>query len=87
VPKRTDANQAIIVSALRQFGASVKDIHTVGGCFDFLCGYHGQDFKFEVKSDRGRLTKAEIEFHKSWRGSPVYVIHTFEEAIEIITED
>jgi hypothetical protein len=85
--KRTDSNQAVIVKALRQFGASVKDIHTIGGSFDILVGYFGKDYKFEIKSPGGRLTKDEVEFHKSWRGSPVYVIHTFEEAIEIIIEE
>ena len=84
--KRVDANQAQIVQQLRDFGASVKDIHEVKGCFDILAGYRGRDYKFEIKTEAGKLTTAEIEFQNSWRGSPVYVIHDIEEAIQILID-
>ena len=85
--KRVDANQSSIVAGLREFGASVKDVHTIGGFFDILAGFHGRDYKFEIKEESGRLTPAEIEFHKSWCGSPVYVIHSIEEAIQILCDE
>jgi hypothetical protein len=85
-PKRTDANQSEIVAGLRQFGASVKDFHEVKGCFDILAGYRGIDYKFEIKTESGKLTTAEIEFQKSWRGSPVYIVHSIEEAIAILCD-
>jgi len=84
--KRVDHNQAEIVRMLREFGASVKDIHVVPGCFDILVGYGGADYKFEVKAEGGKLTDAEIEFHKSWRGTPVYIIHSIEEAVQILID-
>jgi hypothetical protein len=84
--KRTDVNQSEIVAGLRQFGASVKDFHEVKGCFDILAGYRGKDYKFEIKTASGKLTTAEIEFQNSWRGSPVYVIHDIEQALQILCD-
>jgi hypothetical protein len=84
--KRTDSNQATIVAALRQFGASVWDLHTVGKGPDILVGYKGKSYPMEVKAPDGKLTPWEIEWRKKWRGN-YYIVHTFEEAIEIITEE
>ena len=88
MPKRTDSNQREIVEALRQFGASVIDTHTVGhGYVDINVGYHNRTYLFEVKTDSGRLTKDEKEFHGSWRGAPIYIIRNVEDAIRILEEE
>jgi hypothetical protein len=85
--KRTDANQAQIVAGLRQFGASVVDLHNVGhGCPDIIVGHHNKNFLLEVKCANGVLTPAEIEFRDSWRGS-YYIVRSIEDALQIICDD
>ena len=84
--KRTDANQPTIVASLRKFGASVQCTHTIGhGCPDLFVGYRLEIFAFEIKSPGGKLTPDEMEWRDMWRGN-YHIIHTFEEAIEVITE-
>ena len=85
MPKRTDKNQAEIIAGLRELGASIQDLHTVGhGCPDILVAYRWQLYLMEIKSVDGRMTPAEIVWRDNWRGS-YYIVHTLEEAIEIIT--
>ena len=84
--KRVDANQAQIVQQLRDFGASVLDLHTVGkGCVDILVGYRGRSYPMEIKTAHGKLTDAEEKFYDEWRGN-YYVIHDIEEAIQILID-
>ena len=87
-----DANQAQIVAALRQVGALVQHLHTVGGgCPDLLVGFRRRLVLLEVKdgsrkpSDR-KLTEAEQKFHALWRaaGLPVFVVENVEQALEAI---
>lgn len=86
--KRTDRNHREIVEALRQFGATVFDTHELGrGYVDICVGFGGRTYLMELKSEGGRLTEAEKQFRGSWRGSPIYIIHSVEEAIDIITEE
>ena len=86
MPKRTDSNQAQIIAALREFGASVQDLSSVGkGCPDLAVGFGGKTFLMEVKTDKGKLNPREEKWHSSWRGS-VHIIHDILEAIEIITQ-
>lgn len=79
MPKRTDANQAEIVAALRQAGASVAPTHGLGRGFpDLAVGFRGQNFLLEVKdgmkkpSER-KLTPDEERWHQGWRGQVVTV--------------
>jgi hypothetical protein len=86
MPKRVDANQAEIVRMLRDFGASVIDLHEVGrGCPDLLVGYRWRSYPMEVKSKGGKLTKDEIEFNDTWKGNH-YIIRSIEDAIQIIID-
>jgi hypothetical protein len=88
---KVDANQAEIVSALRKAGRSVVDLSAVGnGCTDLLVGWGGQMFGknilMEIKNDKAQksdrvLTKAQIDFHRDWRG-PIVVVETVEDALE-----
>ncbi len=87
---RVDANQAAIVSALRQVGAYVLFTFQLKNCFDLLVGYRGRTFLMEVKdpaqpASKRQLTAGEAKFKSEWRGSPYHVVHTVEEAIAIIT--
>ncbi len=89
-PRRTDANQAEIMAALRKIGASVQPIHTVGrGCPDLLVGYRGLNFVLEIKGGKNppskrKLTTDEQLWHSGWRGQ-VAVVNTVGEAIRHIT--
>ena len=75
--KRTDANQAAIVSELREIGASVLILASVGsGCPDLLVGWKGNNYLFELKNLAGRgnrLTPAETIFLTGWKGQAAIV--------------
>lgn len=86
---KIDQNQRAIVAALRDAGASVTHLHAVGkGCPDILCGFRGVNYAFEIKdgskppSDR-KLTPAQIEWHRAWRGH-LAVVLTAEDALRAI---
>lgn len=87
-PKRTDANQKIIVEALRRIGCSVYILSGVGhGCPDLLVGTHWQDpplnVLLEVKMGDEPLTEDERAFFETWQGL-VYIVRSPEQAIKIV---
>lgn len=87
--KRVDANQAEITEALRQVGASVQPIHTLGkGVPDLLVGYRGVNLVLEVKdgakpASAQKLTPDEANWHARWRGQ-VAVVRSVDEALAAI---
>ena len=86
---RTDGNQADIVNALRQIGASVATCHAVGQGFPDICvGWQGHTYLLEIKDPSKpvrdqRLTPSQVKFHASWRGH-VAIVKTVREALEAI---
>ena len=85
---RTDANQVEIVKALRDMGANVMILAQLGGGIpDLLCGYLGKTYLWECKVKGGGLTDDEAEFFANWRGGHAHVIHSAEEAVDIMLED
>ena len=87
---RTDANHARVVKALLDAGAFCQSLAAVGvGCPDILVGFRGETFLIEVKnpeappSDRV-LTDAQKKFHRLWRGRPIAVVETPDEALRVI---
>jgi hypothetical protein len=70
VAKRTDANQAKIMEALRKAGASVWDTHELGHGFpDLAVGWMGRTYLIEVKAGpHSPLTPDEVTWHGVWRG-------------------
>jgi len=100
MPKRTDANQKAIVSALRKAGYSVQSIHTVGqGAPDVIvggpipCPHCGAAFPqnrlIEIKNNslppsRRYLTPDEQAWHKNWRGQ-VHIVESADDALSIIS--
>ncbi|TGD82855.1 hypothetical protein [Hymenobacter wooponensis] len=87
---RVDANQPAVVQALRAIGASVLYTHQLKNCFDLLVGYRGRTFLIEVKDpeqppSKRQLTAGEEEFRSTWRGSPYHIVHTPDEAIQLVT--
>lgn len=82
---RVDANQKAIVRALRQAGATVQHLHTIGqGCPDLLVGFREDTFLLEVKTKRGKLTSDEADWHLMWRGSVVWIVRCVEDALAAI---
>ena len=87
---KVDANQAEIVEALRDAGASVRVLSSVGeGVPDTLIGFRGRNFLLEVKRPKARgqragtTTKPQDAFIAAWRGH-VAVVRTPEEALRAI---
>ena len=84
--KRVDANQPTIVAALRQVGAAVLDIHTVGhGAPDLVVWYRGLHL-LELKTAKGTLTSDEKRWHESWPG-PIHIVRDYREALRAIGAD
>jgi Holliday junction resolvase len=83
MPKRVDAPQREIVSALRKAGASVVSLASQGhGCPDLLVGVHGQTYLFEVKTEKGVLTPDQVKWFAAWRGW-AQVVRTVDDALYV----
>lgn len=86
---KVDANHTAIVKALRQVGATVQSLASVGGgCPDLLVGRQGMTYLLEVKdgakkpSER-KLTADELAWHLKWRGQ-VHVVESEKDALAAI---
>lgn len=78
-----DTNQQDIVNCYRRCGWSVAITSKVGDGFpDLVVANHGDDTLVEVKYKKGNLRKKQIDFIKNWRGKPVAIIRSVEEAVE-----
>jgi len=87
---RTDANQSVIVAALRAAGASVAITSGAGnGLPDLLVGWRGETILMELKDgdkppSAKQLTPAESYFVEHWRGRPVVVVESVEDALRAL---
>jgi hypothetical protein len=85
--KKTDANQASIIAVLREVGATVVDLSAVGkGVPDLLVGFRGATYLLEVKNVKGKnkTTPDQDVFYAWWRGGPVHIVRTADEALSAI---
>jgi hypothetical protein len=83
MPRRTDANQAEIVAALRGLGCAVLDLHGVGGGVPDLlvCSPDGRRlWLVEVKSAVGELSQRQRRWRLSWPGR-VVVYRTMDDVL------
>jgi hypothetical protein len=81
---RVDLVQAEIVACLRAAGCTVWSLAREGqGVPDILCGRAGQNYLLEAKSRAGKLTKCELEWHLTWRGS-VVVVRSVDDALRAV---
>ena len=82
---KVDANQAEIISLLRQVPGVTVEV--IGRPVDILIGYRGKNLLVEIKNKSGKdkLTDAQRKFIPDWTGQ-VRVAHTFEEILKLITE-
>lgn len=87
---KVDRNQAEIVKALRRFGCTVQPLHTIGkGCPDLLVGRCGRNILLEVKDSEKppsarALTPDQTEWLDAWRGEPVAVVETVDDALHAV---
>lgn len=87
---RVDANHIAVRAALGGMGATCQSLGMVGdGCPDFVVGYRGRTYLLEVKDGKRppserKLTAAQERWHSWWRGTPVRVVTSPEEAIEAV---
>ena len=82
---KVDANQALIVEALRRVGAHVACTHQLGGGFpDLVVSHWGKTYLVECKMPGASLTPDEARFHDEWAGY-VHIVTTPEQAIELVT--
>lgn len=86
---KVDRNQAEIVAALRQAGATVQPLHSVGqGCPDLLVGFRGRNVLIEVKDWKASpshraLTADQVEWHGGWKGQ-VAQVETVDAALAVV---
>jgi hypothetical protein len=72
--KRVDKNQAELVDYLRSNGLSVIHLHGVGkGVPDVAVGIGGLTMLAEIKTEKGKDTKAQTEMMKWWTGGKYYL--------------
>lgn len=88
---KIDSNQPDIIKALRQVGARVQPIHTVGkGCPDLLVAYRDRWHVLELKDgakvpSKQTLTEDEERWHDEFgQQAPVHVCNSVESALKVI---
>jgi hypothetical protein len=80
--EKRDANEPDIVRALEAAGRSVERLPGGRGRPDLLVGWGLSHVALlEVKAPKGVLEPAQAEWHRRWRGIPVVVVRTPEEAL------
>lgn len=88
--RKVDDNHGKVVEALRAQGATVQSLAAVGaGVPDLLVGYRGRTLLLEVKDgakvpSKQRLTEAEADWHRDWRGGPLDTVSSPEEALSVL---
>ena len=84
--KKVDKNQAVVVKALRDYGADVHLLHMVGaGIPDLLVAYEGQTILMEVKDGPDKkFTPDQIKFIAGWKGGHLYRVNSSEEALDVL---
>jgi Holliday junction resolvase len=86
IKAKKDANHNEIVKILEAGGVVVKDMSTQGRGFPDILAWHLDAwYLIEIKNpktDYGRkgLNKNQVDFLKDWKGGPVFIMRTNEEA-------
>lgn len=81
---KVDQNQAEIVSALRDYGATVTSLHRVGeGVPDLLVSFLGVWYLMEIKAGKGKTNDLQNEWIERQK-APVFIVRTPEDAVRIL---
>jgi hypothetical protein len=82
---KVDRNHVEIVKALRDYGAFVVSLASVGkGVPDLLVGYKRHTILIEVKFGNNKLTEDQIVFHGKWPGGVLAIVTDVESAIRVL---
>ena len=87
---KIDANQVEIVKALRQAGATVQSLASVGkGVPDLLIGFQGKTVLLEIKDgakvqSKQKLTQDQIDWHANWRGGTLATVDSIDAALRVL---
>mgnify|MGYP003346470125 CR=1 FL=1 len=82
---KVDQNHAEIVKALRDYGAMVWSLASVGkGVPDLLVTHNGTTILMEIKHGKNKLTLDQLKFHAEWTGSVLCVVTDVESAIRVL---
>jgi hypothetical protein len=91
---KVDRNHAEIRDGLRTIpGCTVRDTSGVGGGWpDLVVGYRGTTTLIEIKdgakvASARRLTEAQRSFAASWQGSPIWVVESVQQAIDVVIRE
>lgn len=82
---KRDKNEPVIFEALQMAGAMPIRI-SEKGLPDLAVLFRGETFWLEVKTDKGKLTPAQIDWHATALnyGVNVYVVHSVHDALKAI---
>ena len=81
---RVDANQAEIVSALKQIVGS-DNVFNLKEPVDLMVAYGGRNILMEVKGEKGKLTPKQDIFFNNWQGQ-VDIVRNVQDAIDVINK-
>lgn len=82
--RRIDANQPMIVDALRRIGAKVAFLHELGNDVpDLLVGFRGRNVLLEIKMPKKDPTSGQQVWANNWPGE-VHVVHSVNEALQAV---
>ena len=84
--KKVDKNQKDVVNALRNYGAQVILLHTVGGGIpDLMVCYADTTILMEVKDAADKkLTPQQVMFFDEWKGGALHRVNSVQEALEVL---
>jgi len=91
--RQKDASHRAVVAAFRALGCSVLVIEEAEkGAPDLIVGVAGQDHGVEVKPTRAQALRkdqttpraSQQAFHERWRGAPIQVARTIEDAAALV---
>jgi hypothetical protein len=92
---RTDANHSEILNGLTARGIVVRDTHSLGDGFPDAIAKgikkrYGEIVLLEIKDpakspSKRALTDDEKRFHGNWRGVPLFVVETIEQAMAAVS--
>jgi hypothetical protein len=79
---KRDASEPAIVAVLERVGFSV---YRLDKPVDLLCGFRGRNYLVEVKTGTKGYGKGlnanQQSFADDWRGSPVFTLHSVDDAV------
>lgn len=82
-PLKRDGNEAALVKAARQFGASWMSLNVTDGP-DGVLGYQGCDRLVHVKQPGKKLTKIQQDYAATWRGRTFTCVSTVEDMVALL---